>query len=629
MSVMDDAITGTLPLGTITPYGRLRRQLETQAAGLSGHLHEFWPDIRDSGWIGGAADSWERAPYWLDGIVPLAYTLEDERLIEIVERWIGFILDHQHEDGWLGPKSPVDGPSAPNRDPWPQFIILKALTQFAEVRHEDGRGSRTYDSIVRALQAINTHIDNRPLFDWGQSRWADLLVTILWCRKREPLLWLDELAERLHNQGYDWRSHFERFSFVTRSERWTFDRHVVNNAMGIKALGLWELFATGTVSPEAVLGPIDTLDQYHGQANGVFSGDECLAGRMPSQGTELCAVVEYLYSLEQLLPYQPDVRISDRLERVVFNALPAPFTSDMWAHQYVQQVNQAQCVVTSDRIYTTNDADANIYGLEPHFGCCTANMHQGYPKLANTLWVKSGDHALRAVTYAPCSVSLNAVAGFGKGSIRVETDYPMRSEIRITVDVGGDATRGRIPAIELPIPHWAEGATLSMRGGEPRPLTPGTVHRVEVDWQGTEMLVLHLPMQPRLEFRYNNAVSIYRGPMLFALQPREIWTHLRGEHPHSDWEVRPDTEWNIAVGLSMDSTDFGLAAEETTTEAGEPNVRIPVRVRQCSEWTIEQGAAAPPPLSPIVPRGSENDATLVPYASTGLRIAELPWYSMQ
>jgi hypothetical protein len=37
-------------------------QLRIQAAGLSGHLDEFWPDVAQSQWFGGKAEGWERAP---------------------------------------------------------------------------------------------------------------------------------------------------------------------------------------------------------------------------------------------------------------------------------------------------------------------------------------------------------------------------------------------------------------------------------------------------------------------------------------------------------------------------------------------------------------------------------------
>ena len=55
-----------LPLASIKPKGWLRRQLEIQAHGLSGHLDEFWPDLGPtSGWLGGDGESWERGPYFL------------------------------------------------------------------------------------------------------------------------------------------------------------------------------------------------------------------------------------------------------------------------------------------------------------------------------------------------------------------------------------------------------------------------------------------------------------------------------------------------------------------------------------------------------------------------------------
>ena len=58
----------------------------------------------------------------------------------------------------------------------------------------------------------------------------------------------------------------------------------------------------------------------------MFTGDECLAGSNPIQGTELCAVVEFMYSLEHLFSVFGDPAFGDRLERVAFNALPATFT---------------------------------------------------------------------------------------------------------------------------------------------------------------------------------------------------------------------------------------------------------------------------------------------------------------
>src|SRR5687767_13092502 len=117
-----------LPLGQIKPMGWLLNQLRIQAKGLGGHLDEFWSDVKDSAWVGGKAEGWERGPYWLDGFLPLAVLLDDPHLKARAKRWIDHILNTQHADGWLGP---IKGnPSAVSRlsqyDVWPRFIVLKA-----------------------------------------------------------------------------------------------------------------------------------------------------------------------------------------------------------------------------------------------------------------------------------------------------------------------------------------------------------------------------------------------------------------------------------------------------------------------------------------------------------------------
>ncbi len=66
----------------------------------------------------------------------------------------------------------------------------------------------------------------------------------------------------------------------------------------------------------------------------------------------------------------------DRAERIAYNALPATWGSpkggDMWAHQYLQAVNQINAKYNDPHVWTHDGPDAQRYGLEPNFGCCTA-----------------------------------------------------------------------------------------------------------------------------------------------------------------------------------------------------------------------------------------------------------------
>ena len=78
-----------LPLGAIRPAGWLARQLEVQADGQSGHLDEFWPslDRRQTAWLGGAGEAWERGPYFMDGLVPLAFLIGRADLLAKAYLW--------------------------------------------------------------------------------------------------------------------------------------------------------------------------------------------------------------------------------------------------------------------------------------------------------------------------------------------------------------------------------------------------------------------------------------------------------------------------------------------------------------------------------------------------------------
>ncbi len=157
-----------LPLGSIKPAGWLEDQLRIQAAGLSGHLDEFWPDIKESAWFGGKAEGWERVPYWLDGVVPLAYVLDDPALKAKVKKAIDYILDHQRADGWLGPVG--DSRKHKPYDVWPLFPLLKALTQYQEATGDPRvvpalvTCCRKIDQVLRASPCIAGHGSARPIW---------------------------------------------------------------------------------------------------------------------------------------------------------------------------------------------------------------------------------------------------------------------------------------------------------------------------------------------------------------------------------------------------------------------------------------------------------------------------------
>ena len=361
---------------------------------------------------------------------------------------------------------------------------------------------------------------------------------------------------------------------------------------------------------------------------GVFTGDECLAGKRPTQGTELCAVVEYAYSMEVLLSILGDPIFGDRLEKIVFNALPATFSPDMWAHQYDQQVNQAECSILPDRPWNTNGPDANIFGLEPNYGCCTANLSQGWPKFAAHLWMRTQDGGLAAVAYAPSRVEI--VVDGVPVSVLLETDYPFRETLRFVVS----AERAvRFPLL-LRIPAWATGCRLQVEGEEEFLPAAGEFHRIERAWHDATEVVLTLPMAPALLSGFNGAVAIERGPLVYALKIGEEWRRTNAdlplrELPHADWEVHPTTPWNYALAITETTLAQDVAFVEHPvgdcpfSPDGAP-VSAMVKGRRVPTWIMENGSPADVPPSPIVSSEPLEELTLIPYGCTNLRITEFP-----
>ncbi len=604
----------------------MENQLRVQAQGLTGHLDEFWPSVAQSRWIGGPAEGWERGPYWLDGLVPLAFLLGDERLKAKAQKWVDAILASQAEDGWLGPKDDEhDGLGEFDRDPWPLFVVFKALIQW----HEATNDERIVPALNRCALSIGKLLHEKPLAVWAKMRWGDLVWGLHWIYEQSGDERLLAVAKLAHDQGFDWKTHFADFKDTSRTEvegrewDWMLIRHVVNNSMAIKNDAAWSRQSQKGSDLRSSFGILEKLLRFHGLANGMHSGDEHLAGRSPVQGVETCAVVEFLFSLETLLSIAGDAFLGDRIERVAFNALPAALTKEMWGRQYDQQPNQIWCS-HARRDWTSNDADANLFSLEGHFGCCTANFHQGWPKLATHAWMRSPDDGLAFCILQPCAVQTE-VRGARVG-IEVETNYPFAETLLIRV-VSVEGESKSFP-LRVRIPAWARGASATINGENAGEIEIGTWAKWEREWKAGDRVELHFPQSVRIEERDNNAATLLCGPLVLALPVEGETVVLREnelEPRAKDLEVKPTSAWNFALSSpALQNIEIRRSSPAATPfSSDDPPMRARVLAREVPDWKLQNDSAAPPMEHPNC-EGDSREIELVPYGSTVLRICEFP-----
>jgi hypothetical protein len=631
-----------LPLGSIKPEGWLKSQLEAQAAGLTGNIDDFWPDLVNSSWRGGDGEAWERGPYFLDGLVPLAYLLDDEKLKEKVNTWIEPILSSSSDSGWYGPSK--------NKDRWPLAVANKVLMQYYEATSD----ARALEVLKKYFRYLHDTPPDWPDGEWRGVRAMENAVTGYWLYRQTGEFRVLETIESIQKNSFDWTSFYEKFPWDSAAlaekkiptATWTgLSAHGVNNGMAIKYPGLWYQQSGDTRFKNAVFEGIRKYDLNHGQAAGRFSCDEHMSGKSPDRGTELCNIVEYMFSLEELFEILGENSLADRLELLAFNALPGTTTADMWAHQYDQQSNQV-LVTGQKRAWSSNGDYSNIYGLMPNFACCLANMHQGWPKFTESLWMATNDNGLIAVAYSPSTV--NAKVNDGKEiTIKEETDYPFGGEIKFTI---GTLVPVKFP-LYLRVPGWADSANIIYKG---KTITgkAGSTVKIAARWNDGDVVSVKIPMSIRTEKRYNNSTSILRGPLYFSLRIDKEYKSVKinydnfGYKGSVDWEIYPKSSWNYGLMLGGSDINRGIdIAENPITEypfadkgdmiwsqdlaryvSWDKNAPVVITARgmKIPEWGMKNNSADIPPLSPVKPEGVTEVIQLVPYGCAKLRITEFP-----
>ncbi len=637
-----------LPLGAIQPEGWLRNQLLIMRNGTSGHLDEIYSKVKDdNGWLGGKGDGWEETPYWLDGALPLAYLLDDKALQEKVLRYVHWTLEHQRPSGYFGPITKAERDQQQTIDPahanagedwWPKMVMLKVLQQYYSATG-DSRVIRFMSNYFRyQLAAIKT----APLgkwTQWAEARGPENMLTVLWLYNITHDAFLLDLAAILEKQSFPWSSWMGNRDWVIstttfRDNNLWMNRHAVNVAMGIKAPAVNYQRTGDTNYLRSLRTGWHDLMTVHGLPMGIFSGDEDLNGNLPTQGVELCAIVEAMFSLENIIATTGAVPYMDALERIAFNALPTQTTDDYNAKQYFQVANQVQI---SRGVFEFslpfNREMCNVLGMRSGYTCCLANMHQGWTKFAQHLWYAAPGGGLAALAYGPCKLQVKAGKDSTAVTIQETTSYPFEEAIHFSFA----ASKAVSFPLQLRIPAWCKEAVVLLNDQPLQRGAGGTLVTLNRSWKNGDKLTLQLPMEITTSTWGRNSRAVERGPLVYALQLKEKWEKGHDAVEGDYFSVYPEGAWNYAlqknaVDKPAEQLHFSVVKavdDSFVWNLDHAPVKITAPAKQLPDWKIDNGVA----YQPVTDRegiykgtvdSTVQEITLVPYGCTKVRVVAFP-----
>ncbi|MBP7829923.1 MAG: glycoside hydrolase family 127 protein [Kiritimatiellae bacterium] len=528
-----------LDLASIRPSGWLRRWLERQRDGLTGHLDHAGYPFDTRGWRddpirrdGRALRSWwpyEQTAYWIDGMARLGALLGDNELLRKAFRQLDHVLDRPDADGYLGPAVLKKNTKEGRCERWPHAVLFRAVmggTPAAKQSAVLRKLTRHYLSSTEAFH-VWRNVCNVEIMLWvygrtGNPRLLDLArKTLAGFNRRHPSAaaglrnMLSRAPARDHGVNYCEISKLPAILFL----------HTGNQRALRASLNAWRKLARDHVLPD-----------------GVPSSTEHLHGRAAHAGHETCVIADAAWSLGYLLMATGDASYADWIENTVFNAAPGATLPDFKALQYFSSPNQVVADASANHHEHGFGWAHKSYRPNPATECCPGNVTRIGPNFAARMWMERPGRGLAATFYGPSVVTFRGV------TISEETDYPFGEKIGFAVRT----PRPALFSLSLRVPGWCRRARLQINGAPfAGALKRGTFVEVRRTFRDGDRLELELPMDVRLERQPGGGVCVRRGPLLFALPIPARRRRDRRDKRSSDefpaWNLRPAGPWNYAL----------------------------------------------------------------------------------
>lgn len=619
-----------LPPGAVQPAGWLGDWARDSAAGITGHLDER-ADVFKHGYkgihfeaqgvkAGGTGWPLEQCAYWLDGLVRLAYILDDPALIAKARARLDLVVDGVNGGGeslvYWQPRTILSD----SFNSWAHSHMGRALVAYYQATGE----RRILDALVKAYRdfplpefsakfsPVNGMVNLDPMLDtYLMSGDSAVLANALAAVRRPGF---QQVVEQW-NGGRLVHGHtvifYENVRVPALAYPWTGERSQL----------------------DATVAALRWADERHGLPHGLVSGEEFLAGIGSTRNVETCNVAAGPWTFGWLLRITGDRAWADRIEKVFFNAGPVPIARDCQTMSYYQSPNRFSMALPKDRP-SAPSRKTDSYSYTPIGNpvlCCVGNSARIVPNYIMAMWMATADRGLAATLYGPCRVRAQVADGVA-AEIDSETAYPFEESIRLTVR---PAKPTEFP-LYLRIPAWCRKPALELNGAAVAVQADdkGFV-KLQRTWTSGDRVTLTLPMDvavvagretPFPQDKYfkrpvakltevaNPFACVTYGPLLLALP-------VADENPNQP--VAKEAAFNYALQSSAAPSDVKVLRQPMPSHWAWPlesPLKFQVAARQF-DWQPTE--LQPLPAAPVKD-GKPATLTLIPYGCTKFRVSMFP-----
>jgi len=593
-----------LPLGEVEAMGFLKERLTLQAEGITGHMEEYPDYSASSGWLGGDGESWERGPYYVRGLVALAYTLKDEKLIERAYKWIDWALNSQKEDGNFGPE-------IMKREWWAKMPMLMTIRDFymaEKARGNEEHSERILNFFEKYFSYQQKNLPENPLDSWAKARGGDNVEVIFWYYeeikqlKNEGKEWLKDLAGMLFEQTEDWVDVFQNTGVR---------HHVVNTTQAMKTPHLKYKLTGDETAKEALKKGFENIKNDHGRIDNLPNADEAARDNIHTRGTESCAVVEGMLSMEICGAITGEGYIYDNLESYCYNSLPNAFTKDMRLHTYYQLQNEVMAT-QGYHGFDCDHGDSSVFAAPCGFDCCFSNSHMGYPKFVQNMWVKAAD-GIAAVCYGANKVE--TTYNGKKIAFVQETKYPFGDEILLTYM--GEPCEF---TLSLRDPGWSGHSEVEVSANQCEVNAKDKYICIRGEFKPYDTVKIKFNSEIEVNDWHLGGRYVKKGPLIYALPIEE---DVRVSESNDFREIKYKSHKDAPITEIYPLSRWNYALSDECMKFDEEKCVIKAKGQIVEDWILSGNKAGI--FNPNgVKEGELEDLELVPYGSGRLRISIFP-----